>query len=209
MSSAVIIGSGTIVSFGGCVQSANWGFNPGKQDAFCLGDTAPNPDLRMFKPSQTLSLSVYASSGKSYDTKASTKCNDANTVSASVSPSFCGTGVDGVSGNWWVTGYSYSKENAASPGTESWSLTNWKYDGGTGAVLPTAVVRGIAQGQSSGSETGIDLDNEASSSTGSVSANGFGKGYEYTHGTVNSVGPGSSTGMGNGSATIPYTQLYY
>jgi hypothetical protein len=212
MSVAVIIGSGTIVSFGsGCVQSANWAFNPGKQDAFCLGETAPSNVYRTFKPSSTLSLTVYASSGQTYSTVASTTCTDADTISATVSPAVCGTTtIDGVSGEWWVTGYSYSKEDSASPGTESWSLTNWKVTSGiAGAVIPSAVLRGISQGQSSGVETGITLDIEASSTTGSVSANGFGKGYAYSHGTVSKVGSGSKTGTGNGNASIPYTQLYF
>lgn len=214
MSVAVIIGSGTIVAFGSgaCVQSANWAFNPGKQDAFCLGESAPDEDRRVFKPSQTLSLTVYASSGETYDTEASTTCLDAGTVSASVSPSVCGSAsIAGATGDWWVTSYSYSKEDAGAPGTESWSLTKWKDLDVTltGAVYPSAILRGISQGQSSGPETGIILDVEASSSTGSVSANGFGKGYAYDHGTVTRVGGGSSTGTGNGSASMPYTQLYY
>lgn len=214
MSVSVVIGAASTVSFGGgeCVLSANWGFNPGKQDAFCLGSWTPSEDHIIYKPQETLSVTLYAP-GPTYSTLPTQGCTDAETVSASVSPASCGGSVDGVSGNWWVTSYNYSKGSKDQPAQESWSMTKWKNVGmaHSNAIEPSYVVRGITQGQSSGATTGVVFDSTfADSETGSVSAGGIGQASTITHGVVSSVGGGSSdvNTLGNGSASIPYTPLY-
>jgi hypothetical protein len=217
MSTSVIIGNATTASFGGaCVISAQWGFEPGRQDAFCLGDWNPSTTPTIYKPQNTLSLTIY-SPGPSYSTTPSSSCADAGTLSASVSPTGCGGGVTGVSGNWHVTSYSYTKDSKDQVAQESWSLV--QYNGFTAStpagntVLPTTILRGIAQGQATNTaSTGISFSSTfASGSSGSVSAGGMGKAQETTHGVVSSVGGGSGAlvaDIATGSASIPYTPLY-
>ena len=200
---AIIIGAATTVSFGGtCVTSANWGISPNNQRLYCLGSWTP--DQVISKPTETLSLTIYAP-GPSYSTAPSTSCVDANTIVASVSPAACGEASGGVSGDWFVTSYSYSKESGSDPGTESWSMQKW-----VGALLPSYVLRGISEGQAT-SNAGVVFDStDGTSETGSVSAGSFGKSDILTLGVVGSVGGGSSAqgDTGQGSASMSYTDLY-
>ena len=200
---AIIIGAATTVSFmGACVTSANWGGNPNNQRLYCLGSW--DPHLVISKPTETLSLTIYAPGG-SYSTLPTTGCYDANTVAASVSPAACGGAGDGVSGDWFVSSYSYSKDDASMPGTESWSMQKW-----IGTSQPSFVMRGVSEGQGT-PNSGINFSStDGTSSTGSVSAGGFGRADTLTLGVVDSVGGGSSTAgdTGQGSVSISYTDLY-
>lgn len=210
---AIIIGAATQVSFGGtCAVSANWGYNPNTQRLYCIGEWSPRGDLTYYRPTQTLNLTVYAP-GPSYSTEPTQSCTDANTIYAGISPAACGTGSTGdVSGNWHVTSYSYSKDDATLPGQESWSLTMWKGvpSPGNNSIEPTYVMRGISEGQSTG-DAGISFSGDlVQTSTGNVSAGGFGRADTLDVGVVASVGGGSSVAgvTGQGSASIPYTPLY-
>ena len=72
-------------------------------------------------------------------------------------------------------------------------------------------MRGITEGQSTGSESGIVFDGTTvEASSGNVSAGGFGKADILEMGVVSAVGGGSSAAgvIGQGSASIPYTSLY-
>jgi len=208
---AIVIGAATTVSFmGACVISANWGYNPNAQRLYCLGSWTPNAIF--YRPTESLNLSIYAP-GQTYGTTPTTECADASSVSASVSPAACGGSFGDISGNWLVTSYSFSKEDAASPGTESWSLQKWKNvtapPDGT-SVEPTYVMRGITEGQGTTNAGVVFSGATTSTTTGSVSAGGFGKVDEVLIGTVSSVGGGTSAGgeTGQGSVSIPYTPLY-
>lgn len=200
---AIIIGAATTVSFmGACVTSANWGASPNNQRLYCLGSWTPNQVIS--KPTETLSVTIYAP-GSSYSTAPTTSCADANTIAASVSPAACGGSSGGVSGNWFVTSYSYSKDDASMPGTESWSMQRW-----IGALQPSYVMRGVSEGQGT-DNSGISFSTiDGESSTGSVSAGGFGRADTLTLGVVDSVGGGSSAAgdTGQGSVSISYTDLY-
>lgn len=200
---SIIIGAATTVSFmGACVTSANWGANPNNQRLYCLGSW--DPHLVISKPTETLSLTIYAP-GSSYITAPTTGCFNANTIAASVVPAACGASSGGVSGNWYVTSYSYSKDDANMPGTESWAMQKW-----IGTLQPTYVMRGIVEGQGT-PNSGISFDSiDGETSTGSVSAGGFGKADDLTIGVVGSVGGGSSAqgDTGQGSASMSYTDLY-
>lgn len=134
-------------------------------------------------------------------------------ITASVSPTVCGDPVAGVSGDWFLTSYSFSKDDPVGPGQESWSMTRWVAGGGT--PMPTYVIRGISEGQASNVGgvvnagvvfTGITTQ----ASTGSVSAGSVGKAHAMTIGQVISVGGGTNTGgeTGTGSASMPYTPLW-
>jgi hypothetical protein len=210
---AIVIGAATQVSFGDtCVISANWGYNPNTQRLYCIGEWTPRDDLTYYRPTQTLNLTVYAP-GPSYSTEPTQSCADANTIAASVSPAACGGSVGGdIDGSWWVTSYSYSKDDATMPGQESWALTKWKDvpSPGTNSIEPTYVMRGISEGQAT-PEAGITFTGSTvQTSTGNVSAGGFGRADELDVGVVSSVGGGSSASgdTGQGSASMPYTPLY-
>ena len=208
---AIVIGAATTASFmGACVISANWNYNPNSQRLYCLGSWTPFNTFH--KPTESLSLSIYAP-GSTYDTAPTLGCYDANSVSASVVPAACGDSFSSVSGNWLVTSYNYSKENASTPGTESWTLQKWKDvlsppDGTT--VEPTYVMRGITEGQGTNNAGVTFTGGTTEVTTGSVSAGGFGNAFTVSVGVVSHVGGGASAGgeTGQGSVSIPYTPLY-
>lgn len=204
---AIVIGAATTVDFSGaCVISASWGYNPNTQRLYCLGSWTP--DHTISKPTETLNLTIYAP-GPSYQVAPTTSCQDANTIAASVSPAACGGSIGGVSGDWLVTSYGFSKDDAINPGQETWSMQRWKEVSGA-TVDPTYVMRGVSEGQGT-SNAGVTFTGDtASSSTGNVSAGGFGKADSLIIGQVSEVGGGTSAAgeTGQGSASMPYTQLY-
>ena len=212
---AIIIGAATAVRFNGtdshCIISVNWGYNPNAQRLYCIGNWEPDDDLTFYRPTQTLNLTLYAP-GPTYTTTPTVTCADANDIQASVSPGSCpGGSGGGADGNWMVTSYSYSKDDANMPGQESWSLTKWKGVSSPGnSVDPTYVMRGVSEGQGTDG-SGVSFSGDTTdSTTGNVSAGGFGRSDTLTIGVVGSVGGGSDQAgvTGQGSASMPYTQLY-
>ena len=199
---AIVIGAGTIVSFAGCVISASWSSTTNTERLYCLGTTAPY--LTIAKPTQSLNLTIYAP-GPSYSLDVTTACNNANTISASVSPAGCGGSVSGVSGNWFVNQYGYSKEDPSLPGQETWAMVQW-----IGSLVPTYVLRSISEGEGT-ANSGITFGSGTTTAyNGSVAANSIGRVDMVTQGIVTSVGggEGSGPGTGTGSASIPYIPLY-
>ena len=221
MSTTVVIGASSTVTFDGgdCIISASWASDPGRQDAFCLGSWATSDEHVIYKPQQTISLTLYAP-GPTYDTTPSTDCSTRGALSASISAQTCdGKESIGAGGNWLVNSYSYSKASKDVPAQETWSLIRYigaseilTGDATKRAVEPTFVLRGITQGQSTDEGvTGIDFSETfASSKAGNVSAGGTGTASTTTHGIVSSVGGGlnSVSVYGEGSASIPLTPMY-
>ena len=218
---AIVIGAATIVSFesASCVISANWGYNPNVQRFYCLnGSWAPS--FSQSKPIETLNLTVYAGQGYTGGSSMSTiPDNSCRTLdgdkNASVSPGICPAG--SVAGptpaRWYVTSYSYSKDDANLPGQESWSMQQWV--SGVGVVLPTYVIRGISEGTATlptPAKSGITFSagTTSDSRSGNVSAGGLGKADSIRTGVVSNVGgPTAVAGdIVTGNATIPYTPLY-
>ena len=202
---AIIIGQNTQVSFGGaCVTQVSWSAIPNTQRLYCLGSW--EAEIVVEKPTETISLTIYAP-GTSYDVTPTTSCDDANTISCSVSPAACGGSVTSVTGEWFVTSYSFSKEDAQMPGTESWSMMRY-----IGSNTPSYVLRGVSEGSSTTSyDTGITfIGTTTTSSQGSVSAGQIGKADDMEMGQVSDVGGGTITAgeTGNGSVSIPYTPLW-
>lgn len=206
----VIIGGATTVAFGAncCAVSAQWGMSANRQDVYCLGSYVPNSVYSILKPQTTLNLTVY-SPGPSHSVPGSSSCENATTLTASVNPAGCkgtGGGGAGVSGEFWVVGYSYSKQSKDTPGQESWSLVRYEEANG---VSPT-VLRGTATGQGT-SGSGITFGaNPTSGTAGSISANSIGTSDDITAGIVTKVGAGegSDADGGSGNASIPYNVLY-
>jgi len=226
MSMTVVIGAGTTASLDGgtgyCILSAQWGFNPGRQDAFCLGEWEPSPDHVVYKPTQTLSLTLYAPGPSNKSIPATTDCNDADTISASVAPAACDGAIDNIAGDWFIQSFSYTKESRDQAGQESWSLIKYKGDVATfltsqgvpseRIATPTFISRGITMGEATDeTQAGITFSSTfARAQTGSVSAGSMGKASEVIYGSVSEVGGGSSDSgfVGTGSASIPYTPNY-
>lgn len=210
---AIIIGAATQVSFNGaCVISANWGYAPNIERLYCIGEWIPDSSRIFYRPTETLSLTIYAP-GPTYNVSPTTSCADANTISASVSPAACGDSFPTFGGQWMVNQYSYSKDDAAMPGQETWSMTRWKGLASalpSGAVEPTYVMRGITEGEGT-LNAGISFTGPTTTTyNGSVSANSFGRADTIYVGIVSAVGGGSSAAgeVGQGSASMPYTPLY-
>ena len=225
----IIIGAGTIVNFantGACVTSVNWGYNPNPQRLYCLGEWSPR--FTFNKPTETMSVTIYTGTGTAllYDTTPHQECrvadNPADIVFAEVDAAGCGTGVTSVTGNWYVVGYNFNKDDPLTPAQESWSLQRWASYSTVGqpdyVPSPTYIIRGITEGQSTppngGAEyvrTGILFTGTiVQSTTGSVSAGGQGRADSTYYGTVIRVGGGESVSgkIGNGSASIPYTPMW-
>jgi hypothetical protein len=215
---AIIIGAATTVRFNNsdyCVISANWGYNPNVQRLYCIGEWTPTDARTYYKPTETLSLTLYAP-GPTHSVTPTQSCADANSIQASLDPRACGASFPALSGNWLVQSYNYSKDDGSMPGQESWSLTRWKGLNSTppsNFVAPDYVMRGITEGSASEptSDTGVVFQGTTITSyTGNVSAGGFGKADTMRNGVVISVGGGTSTvgRTGQGSASMPYTPLY-
>lgn len=202
----VIVGAGTTTSFENAI-SVNWGASPNTQRLYVLGSSTAFITVK--KPTATLSVTLY-SPGSSYSVTASDSCSAASTVPGSVTPGACGGcggGGEGVGGDWYLTSYSYSKDDPNVPGQESLSMM--QYLTGNGVAEPKVVIRGIAEGSWTPG-AGIGGSADSSSSTGSVSAGGIGRADTLNVGTVSSVGGGSAAvgATGQGSASIPYTPIY-
>lgn len=211
---AVVIGNTTNVIgsfFGGsCALSVSWGYNPNVQRFYCLGSWVPDDTRTLSKPTETLNVTIYAP-GSSTSIPPTLSCANATPlINAGVTPTACGTACTGVSGDWYVTGYNYSKDDPVGPGQESWSMTRW-----IGTPAPTYNLRGIAEGQASHvggvincgvTFTGATVEG----STGSVSANAVGRCDTIYIGQVVSIGGGTNAvgETGSASVSIPYTQLY-
>jgi len=216
----IIIGAVTTVNFsGGHATQVSWSVNSNVQRAYVLGSWEPYSLASIKSPSETLNVTVY-SPGPTYPTSPTTTCTYANTILASVAPAGCGAGSEGPSSiDWYVTSYNYSKGDARSPGTESWSMMNYVTLGDSAVMLPTYVLRGISEGSVTSSDTlgpaqsktGINFAGTVDSGTsGSVSAGQIGRSdFQYT-GVIDSVGgsTGGSGDVGNASCSMPYTPLY-
>jgi len=206
----IIIGAATTVTFGANshVTQVSWDINQNVQRAYVLGSWTPYAPAEVSTPTETLNITVY-SPGPTYVTTPTTSCTDANKITASVSPAGCGAGSAGpVSNTWFVTSYNYSKGDARSPGTESWSMMNY-----IGTELPTYTLRGISEGSTTdGVLTGIVLNSTGTTTgtQGSVSAGQIGRSDVQTLGMVTSVGNSKSTvgAVGQGNCSMPYTPLY-
>lgn len=220
----IIIGAGTTVTFrgstggggGSCTgaTSASWSYNPNVQRLYQLGSWTSCGELS--SPTQTLNLTFYTPApGGPYDVSANTTCTN-STITAAVYPGGCSTSSNQISGEWFVTGYSYSKTDARQPATESWSLMQYV---GTNDEIPDYNIRGIAEGSITSSDslptaqsvTGIVLTGNVSQGySGNISAGQIGREDIVYTGVVQTVGGGTSVAgqIGQGSVNIPYTPVW-
>ena len=216
MATSIIIGFGTLVGgifSGACATNVSWSYNPNIQRLYCLGTISPWASIE--KPTETMSVTVYQGGVSSQDVSPSTSCNDITYVSASVSPAACGSAVEGVSGSWYVSSYSYSKGDPNVPGQETWSLQRWA-EGSDPALSPAPdyVIRNVSEGQSTrypATSTGLLFNGSVlSGKQGSVAAGATGTADDIYYGMVTQVG-GANLGGGetaNASASVQLTPLW-
>jgi hypothetical protein len=193
---AVIIGGGTtIVSTqfpNGGVVSVNFNFQPSVQRLYQLGSFAVYDSF--VQSVRTIQINLYGSradgAGGSLpiDVTPSTTCIDANAVNITVNPASCVTTLTPFSEDYFLTSYSYQKENLGY-GQESWSLTSKpilpSYSGNI-VMLRTGFAEGTINtgpGTMDAPDMGMVIDNTSSNDstgnpiqgeTGSVQAGGIG-----------------------------------
>lgn len=231
MPQEVVIGFGTNITGvfdDACVTSLNWGYNPNSQRLYCLGSMSAA--FVVSHPIETISLTVYsdATTGVTVpiDVLPSEDCSSLSDFNIGVTFGNCvGQQPDDISNDvlspWYLTGYSFTKDDANMPGQEQWSFQRWlslagHTEGNTEhlpATQPTVVLRNVTEGQTTAQlATGVNLDNDTviESSSGSVSAGQIGQSSEMENGTVIEVGdPQYNAGdRENGSATISYTPMW-
>jgi len=218
---AIIIGALTTTGVQGTI-SAQWGVQAQLNRLWQLGSW--DPYRTVVTKVENVSFTTYAGSVGTKDLSPATSCADSTaTIAVNISPATCGAFIPGLSGNFYLTSYNYSKGDAIGIGQESWAGQRWP-GGGTGGVnteytgAPTYVLQGPSEGSRSGdvSDTGIVFDGGAAQvegSQGSVSAGfpGIGQADTTIYGIVNRVGGGTlkeDGKIGQGSASIPHQPLY-
>ncbi len=148
---AIIIGAGTTVVStqfpNGGIVSVNFGFQPNVQRLWQLGSYTPYDSF--VQRTRTLQLSVYGSrpdgAGGSLQMSVlpSVGCTDADGVSITVNPASCLNTLLPFTETYFLTSYSYQKENLGY-GQESWSFTSRPIlDNYSGTII---MLRGIAEG---------------------------------------------------------------
>lgn len=220
--------------FPGGIVSVNFGFQPTVNRLWQLGSFTPY-DTEV-TTTRTLQLGIYgqrsdgSGGSQALDVSASTSCVDANSLAITVNPASCVASLLPFNNDYFITSYSYSKDNLGY-GQESWSLTTAPdVPGYTGTIT---MLRGIAEGTIStgdgvmtAAQMGVVVDesssndslgNQIEGETGSVTAGSPGIGnYEVSrYVIVTQVGAsiGKSDDIdgrsGQASIQIPMTPVYH
>lgn len=210
-----------------------FGFSPQVERLYELGSFDPY-DSNVTK-TRTLTLNVYGSrpagGGGSVPLTVtpSTSCTDADAVSITVNPASCVGSLLPFTTNFFVTSYSYSKDNLGY-GQESWSFTSKPEIPGFGGTI--VMLRGIAEGTiatgpgtMTAAQMGVTVDESASNDSlgnpiqgesGSVQAGSPGIGNFDIQRFVIATSVGGSVGKstavdgltGEASIQIPMTTVY-
>ena len=211
---AVIIGSATTVTNFVGVVSVNWNLAPNVQRLWQLGSFIPYDTIT--NVTQTLSVVVYGSPDvPEIVITHATACEDSSVkFNCTVDPAACGgVTVDAPSGDFYMTGYSYSKGSAQAPGQCTYNGQQW-----ISLPHPDVVLCGGAEGTKSTDHdiSGVVFEGvpDATGFQGSVSAGfpGIGNASETAYGIVSVVGRNPS-GIDNGktataSVTIKHQPLW-
>lgn len=234
---AIIIGAGTTVvasgfSSGGIV-SVQFGFNPEVQRLWELGSFIPYDSF--VQTMKTISMNVYGKrpdgggGSTAVDVSPSTTCTDAGTTNITINPASCGSALTSFADAFFVTSYSYQKENIGY-GQETWAFTSKPViPGYTGTIV---MLRSISEGQiatgagtTTAAQAGIVIDETASNDSlganiegesGSVQAGTPGLGdydiqrYVIVTSVGGSIGKGSTVDglMGQASVQIPMNPVF-
>ncbi len=125
-----------------------FGFNPQVTRLWELGSFSPYDSF--VQKTRTLTIGVYGSrpdgggGSSQVSVEPSITCVDAGTVYVTINPASCVSSLSSFAENYFVTGYSYQKENLGY-GQETWTFTSKP-------VIPSysgsiVMLRGIAEGQ--------------------------------------------------------------
>lgn len=211
---AFIIGSSTITNLVG-VQSVSVTQNPSIQYQYALGNTSPH--FKVITVQTQISISTYGGQGYTTSLPVSTGCTDASTVPFSIFPGSCVGTVNSISGDYFLSGYSYSKQ-VESFGTQTYNLIDKPIitiEGQVANFPEPIMLRGQATGQAVNQPiTGITFGGTTSSGI-SIQVNagfpGIGNANDSISGEVSDISPGlffQPGEQGNGSVTVPYNPLY-
>lgn len=212
---AIIIGSATtVVGFTG-VQSVNWNLSPNVQRLWQLGSFIPYDTIA--NVTQTLSVVVYGGGGPPINIVNATGCTESQTkFNCTITPAACDAGVEGPSGDFYLTGYTYSKGNTQGPGTCTYNGN--QYVETPTNPLPSYVICGGAEGTRSTDFNihGVVFDGPADATgfQGSVSAGfpGIGNASTTEYGIVSAVGVSPSAidngKTANANVTVKHQPLW-
>lgn len=188
---AVIIGSATTVTNFEGVVSINWNMSPNIQRLWQLGSFTPYDTIK--KITQTLSVVVYAGGGPAIDIVNAAGCEDSPVkFNCTINAASCDTSVEAPSGDFYLSGYTYSKSGPQSPGQCTYNGQQWVET--VDNPLPSYVLCGGAEGTRS---TDYDIHGvvfagapDAEGFQGSVSAGfpGIGNANVTEYGIVSAVG---------------------
>lgn len=210
---SVIIGSATTVDGFTGVVSLNWNMSPNIQRLWQLGSYTPYDTIKNF--TQTLSVVVYGGGGPVVDIVKAAGCeNSLVKFYCKVYPAACGAPVEGPEGDFYMSGYTYSKGSAQGAGQCTYNGQQWISE-----PYPSYVLCGGAEGTRSQDYwdiTGVIFDGvpDAEGLQGSVSAGfpGIGNANITEHGIVLTVGQNPSAidhgKIANASVTVKHQPLW-
>lgn len=184
---SVIIGSATTVDGFTGVVSLNWNMSPNIQRLWQLGSFIPYDTI--LNVTQTLSVVVYGGGGPEINIVNAAGCEDSLVkFTCTVTPAACGPPVAGPTGDFYMSGYTYSKGSAQGAGQTTYNGQQWISE-----PHPSYVLCGGAEGTKSTDYdiTGVVFSSiDATGFQGSVSAGfpGIGNANETAHGIVSAVG---------------------
>lgn len=233
----VIIGAGTTVEspqfVNGGVVSVQFGFEPQVERLYQLGSFTPYDSS--LTTTRTMSVNVYGSkpngTGGSVPLSVapSDSCVDIESTLINVNPASCVASILPSVGSYFLTSYSYSKDNLGY-GQETWSFTSKPTVEGYAGTIVT--LRGIAEGTIIyGDGTmlpeyqGVTIDTAASNDSnsdpilgesGNVTAGPVGVGSYDIQRYIIATSVGGSRGrhadidgqVGNASVNIPLTTVF-
>ena len=208
---AVIIGFGTTISTSlfpdGGIVSINFGLNADVNRLWELGSFAPYDTLST--EHRVMSISAYGKDSSDQGGSnpvtltPSTSCADTGTISITVTPAFCGDAIAPFQDDFYVTGYSYSKDEVHGYGTESWTLRSRTImPDYTGNIV---MLRGISTGQIMTGQGVLEPYQMGVVIDESASKNALGQWIEAESGSVTAGFPG----IGNYDITreVVFTQV--
>lgn len=195
---AVLIGGGTTIVSGqfpnGGITSVQFGFNPQVTRLWELGSFSPYDSF--VQKTRTLTVNVYGSrpdgGGGSLQVAVapSTTCVDAGTVHVTINPASCVSSLSSFAEDYFVTGYSYQKDNMGY-GQETWSFTSKpEIPGYSGSIV---MLRGIAEGQIATGDGIMPSDKMGVIVDETASNDSLGANIEGESGSVQAGSPGLGT----------------
>jgi len=223
-----IISAGTFVTgigIGRGVQSLNLSLNVTPNRLWHLGHTDAYSENIIVQ--KQLTIVFYAGASEYYYLEPSLGCLSPIPKEISIAANNCEGGVFQDTTEWWLSGYSYSKE-VQSVGSETWNFISKPYYLDENRQLVTTIdirmIRGVSEGQKStdgGADTGVVFSSSILDETtlpftfvGDVNVSqgspGIGRANDLQFGIVSRVGLGDfrKDGTdGTASVTIPYTPL--